>query len=150
MQPNRKPPQPPTRWRKKPWPWPGDSREDKAKRVARSYRDLAERLTHGRVDNPGAELYLLDQYWAEYDVHWQHEERIDILEDRDDEWMPARDLAHAVDRDRKDIYNWARAGHIKQRAGADGTPEYHVGSVKAYVEKLRQRRSRNRAGEPYE
>lgn len=52
------------------------------------------------------------------------------------------DLAHAIDRTRKDIYNWARAGHIEQRASADGTPEYRAADVIAYNNHLRTKRAK--------
>ncbi|BBY18271.1 hypothetical protein [Mycolicibacterium litorale] len=59
--------------------------------------------------------------------------------------MSARDLAHAIDRTRKDIYNWARIGHIEQRCGPDGAPEYRVGSVIDYQRRLAKR---NRRAQP--
>lgn len=58
--------------------------------------------------------------------------------------MSAPDLANAIGRSRKDIYNWARLGHIEQRCGPDGAPEYNVGSVIAYQARLRQRRAATR------
>ncbi|WP_458608439.1 hypothetical protein [Mycobacterium sp. C3-094] len=57
--------------------------------------------------------------------------------------MSAPDLAHAIDRSRRDIYNWARLGHIEQRTGPDGAPEYSVQSVIDYQRKLVQRRTGN-------
>jgi hypothetical protein len=68
--------------------------------------------------------------------------RPDLLIDAEEEWMSARDLAHAIDRTRKDIYNWARLGHIEQRSGPDGAPEYLVSSVISYSNSLRARRIR--------
>ncbi|MCV7354481.1 hypothetical protein [Mycolicibacterium fluoranthenivorans] len=136
---NRKPAQPPTRWRTRPWPWPEDNREDKAKRVALSYRGLVQRIAQGMCEDPAGDLHRLDEHWASLDIHWTRP-RPNLLNDADDEWMSARDIAHALDRTRKDIYNWARAGHIEQRCGPDGAPEYLVGSVKDYVTSLRTRR----------
>lgn len=135
-----------TRWHTKPWPWPGDSREDKAKRVARSYRALNLRIAQGRCEDPAGDLHRLDQHWDELGVHW-HMPAPDLMTDaaEHDEWWASRDLAHAIDRDRRDIYNWARAGHIRQRTGVDGTPEYNVADVVAYNTKLRERRTRSRA-----
>jgi hypothetical protein len=127
------------RWKVKPWPWPGDSREDKAKRVALAYRDLIFDITQGHCDDPAAELHRLNLKWAEHGIYW-HLHRPELLIDPD-EWMSAPDLAHALDRTRKDIYNWARLGHITQRAGPDGTPEYLVASVLEYHKKLRNRRT---------
>lgn len=127
----------------KPWPFPGDGREDKAKVVALSYRQLAFDISQGQCDDAAGELYRLDQQWAGYGIRWHlprrpEQEVLDL-----DEWMSAPDLAQAIDRTRKDIYNWARLGHIEQRTGPDGAPEYLVGSVIVYHKKLRQRRMPN-------
>jgi hypothetical protein len=123
----------------KPWFWPGATREDKAKLVARAYRQLLFDITQNRCDDPAGELYRLDQQFTDHGIHWLNPTHPDLLGDPD-EWMRAPDLAHILDRPRKDIYNWARLGHIQQRMSADGTPEYRVGSVLEYHQKLRQRR----------
>lgn len=135
------PSQPPTRWRTRPWPWPEDAtREDRAKRVAKTYRGLLQTFAEGN-DSAAVHLRRLDAHFDDLGVHWVQPNRPDLLADiDDDEWWSARDIAHAIDRDRKDIYNWARAGHIEQRAGADGTPEYLVSSVVTYRDSLRARR----------
>lgn len=130
----------------KPWPWPGDTREDKAKRVALSYRGILQRITQGACEDPAGDLHRMDEHWAQLGVHWPRP-RPDLLIDNEDEWMSAPDLADALDRDRRDIYNWARLGHIEQRAGPDGAPEYSVSSVVAYNTKLRQRRIKNQRRE---
>ncbi|ANW63999.1 hypothetical protein BCA37_10695 [Mycobacterium sp. djl-10] len=104
-----------------------------------SYRGLVQTIAHGQCEDPSAALQRLDEHWADLDVHW-HLPRPDLLTDADEEWMSARDLADAIDRTRKDIYNWARAGHIAQRAGPDGSPEYRVSDVVAYSSKLRKKR----------
>jgi hypothetical protein len=129
----------------KPWPVPGATREEKAKDVARSYRQLAQKIAAGRSPSPAGELYVLDQHWAEHGVHWLEPVAADLLSERD-EWMTAPDLAHAIDRTRKDLYNWASRGHIQQRTGPDGTPEYNVGSVLDYHHKQRQKRLRDKSG----
>lgn len=128
------------RWVQGRWPWPGDSREDKARRVAISYRELLFEISQGRCADPAGNLHRLDTRWSELGIFWHLPSRPDLLTDPD-EWMRAPDLAHAIDRTRKDIYNWARRGHIQQRASADGEPEYLVGSVIEYHRTLRLRRS---------
>lgn len=122
------------------FPIPGLSREDQAKHVGRSYRDLVFRITQGQCDDPAGELHRLDWYWADHGHTWPQPHRPDMLTGREDEWMPAPDLAAALDRPRKDIYNWARLGHITQRCGPDGTPEYLVSTVIDYQRRLTQRR----------
>ena len=121
-----------------PWPWPADSREDRAKRVARSYRQLIQDIAQHRCPDPAGDLHRLDQRWATYGIHWLLP-RPDML--NPDEWMSAPDLAHFIDRTRRDIYNWARLGHIDQRTGPDGAPEYSVASVIDYQRKLAHRRT---------
>lgn len=129
-----------TRVKIKPWPYPGDSREEKARRVAQSYRQLVIEIAQNRCDDPAGALYRLDHCWADLGIYWPVPS--DVPLDPDD-WMSAPDLAHAINRDRRDIYNWARLGRIEQRAGADGTPEYSVESVFRYSSELRRRRGLN-------
>lgn len=121
------------------WPWPGDSREDRAKRVARSYRNLIFEISQGRCADPAGSLHRLDAHWASLGVHWTTPSPYPL---EPGDWLSAADMAHAIDRTRKDIYNWARAGHIEQRCGPDGAPEYSVTSVLEYQRKLRQRRTK--------
>ena len=35
------------------WPWPEDTREDRAKRIALSYRELLSRIARGEQDDTG-------------------------------------------------------------------------------------------------
>lgn len=121
-----------------PWPFPGESREERAKTVARSYRKLLFAITQGQCTDPAGELYRLDQRWLSHGVHWLQSTGLSPLDGV--EWMSAQEIAHALDRPRKDIYNWARLGHIEQRAAADGSPQYNVESVVDYHKKLRARR----------
>lgn len=123
----------------KPWPSPGESREERAWHVARSYRNLIFQISQGHCDDPAGDLHRLDRHWAEYGIHQLNTTNADLLTEPD-EWMNAPDLAHAIGRTRRDIYNWARLGHIEQRCGPDGAPQYKVGSVVEYQKKLRQRR----------
>lgn len=125
------------RARNKPWPYPGQSREEKARTVAMSYRDLVFDISQGRCDDPAGALHRLDWEWADYGVTWQVPSQAPL-----EEWMTAADLANVLNRPRKDIYNWARLKHITQRAGPDGAPEYLVSTVIAYQAKLRDRRAR--------
>lgn len=126
------------RHRTKPWPWPADTREDRAKRVALSYRALILDITQGRCTDPAGDLHRLDWHWSEYGITWTTPTQAPL---DPDEWMTAADLAIAINRPRKDIYNWAARGHIEQRCGPDGAPEYLVESVIAYQRKLHARRT---------
>ncbi len=132
------------RWTVQPWPWPGDSREDRAKRVAQSYRQLVFDITQGRIEDPAGELYRLDRQWAGYGIHWTTtpDEAIDEL--GLDDWQTAADLAHLIHHTPADIYRWARRGHITQRVSADGSPEYSLTSARQYLDARRERRTTHR------
>ncbi len=129
------------RWTATPWPWPGDSREDKAKRVALSYRELVHNIAQGRCDDPAGELHRLDQHWARHGVFWPvpNHQPVDP-----EAWLTAAELAHYIDRAPADIYRWARRDKITQRTGADGSPEYQLASALKYEQQQRQRRSTHR------
>lgn len=114
----------------KPWPWPGQSREDKAKQVALSYRGLLRSIAQGRCNDPAGDLHRLDEHWRALGVTWHTPAPISA--DPDD-WMCAADIAQYVGRTPKDVYNWARRGHITQRTAADGSPEYLLRSVLDYA-----------------
>ncbi len=113
----------------KPWPWPGETREDKAKRIARAYREALVDLAAGRSNNPGADLYLLDEQWIDLGAYWVRPDRAPI---NPDDWVNLRDAAHFADRNEKTIRVWAHRGHIEQRCAADGSPEYHLQSLIDY------------------
>lgn len=125
----------------RPWPYPGATREDKAKQVALSYRGLAARIAEGRCDNPAGDLYVLDEHWRELGITWH---RPQPLPGDPDDWLPAADIAHYIGRTPKDIYNWAHRGHIEQRCSADGSPEYLLQSVLDY----HRRRTITRSAKP--
>lgn len=128
-----------------PYPWPEEGREERAQRVARSYRDLVQKIAQGGCEDPAGELHRLDYHWHGFGIHWH------VPDDRPmnlDEWLSATDMAHMFHRSRKDIYNWAARGNIEQRVTADGSPEYLVASVIAYQQKLVQRRHATRRPRP--
>lgn len=126
------------RWHVTPWPWLGDTREDKAKRVALSYRELIFDITQGRCTDPAGDLHRLDQHWAQHGIYWPVPSQ-QILDPN--EWVTAAELAHLIDKSPTDIYQWARRDKIQQRTSADGTPEYSIASAVAYKLARRQKRS---------
>jgi len=117
------------------WPWPGDSREDKAKRVALSYRRIMQNVAQHRCDDPAGELHRLDQHWKQLGVHWHIPNNIPLDPET---WLTAPELAHAIGRTTRDIYNWARRGHIETRQGP-GRTEYSAQSVLEYQRRKNQR-----------
>lgn len=128
------------RWKITPWPYPGDSLEDKAKRIAISYRALLFDVTQARCHDPAGELHRLDHYWAEHGAYWPNPPGEFV--DGTQEWFTASDLAQLIDKSPVDIYRWARRGNIHQRASPDGSPEYSLTSAIQYKHAQRQRRAR--------
>lgn len=127
------------RWGIKAWPWPGDDAEDKAKRIALSYRQLVYDIAQGRIDDPAGELHRLDEHWAQFGHYWPRPGPMPV---DDDEWLCAADLAHLIHKTPADVYRWARRGKIEQRVGPDGAPEYSLASAHAYMLARRQKRAR--------
>lgn len=128
------------RWTIEPWPWPGDSPEDKAKRIALSYRELTFAITQGHCDDPAGELHRLDEKWARHGHYWPRPGTLPI-EPEGEDWYTAADLAHLLHKTPADIYRWARRGKIHQRTSADGSPEYSYSSTQAYLLDRRQKRA---------
>lgn len=130
----------------KPWPWPGDTKEDKAKRVALSYRGLVQRVTQGHCDDPAGDLHRLDEHWAELDIHWTRPSRIPF--DPDDLLTAAEVVvcfAHFTTLTEGQVRQWAymkrKGGEgINEELGSDGKPRYQAGDVMAYLVRQRQRR----------
>ncbi|QBP29752.1 hypothetical protein SEA_TYPHA_97 [Mycobacterium phage Typha] len=122
------------------WRYPGDTAEDKAKRVALSYRRLAEAL------DPGA-VAQLDRQWQDQGVYWTvpSDDPIDT-----DAWLTAGEmvthLKHLVALNEQQIrqmaYRKRKGGDgIVEDKGADGRPRYNVGDLLAYMMRQRNRRS---------
>lgn len=128
-----------------PWPWPGDDRVERVKRVALSYRRLVEAIIDGQAPDPAAALQQTDQSWQQLGVFWVLPSAV---WPEDDDWLSAADAAHYADRTPRDIYNWARRSEttgVEQRTGPDGAPEYRWGSIANYYRQTRHLRERKRA-----
>ncbi|HTX55290.1 MAG TPA: hypothetical protein VMD08_17940 [Candidatus Baltobacteraceae bacterium] len=118
------------------WPWVTDSPEDRARRVALSYRHLVERIRFDAVADVGAELDALDGRWAELGAGWV---KPTALELDTAEWVTARQLADMFHKTPQWVHNMGSRGHIEVRRIGD-SPRYCVGDVLAYEVKRRQRR----------
>lgn len=122
------------------WPWPGDSREDKDRRVARSYRALCERIAAGRVEDPEAALAALDRRWLALSVTWPVPQ---LTMPNSDDLLTVAEVAYWTTRSETAVRMW----FSRARAGGDGvlpidTPEglrVRWGDVLAY--RQRQRRT---------
>ncbi|AMU58961.1 hypothetical protein [Mycobacteroides abscessus] len=129
------------------WKWTGDSREDKAKRVALSYRQLLEDVAAGRITDPMQALIERDRYWQDLGVYWAVPSVAPVDQEA---WLSAADLvihlAHIVQLTEHQVRNWAyrrRKGlgdGITERTGPEGKPEYNVADVLAYLTRQRVRR----------
>lgn len=126
------------RWDVAKWPWIGDTPEDKAKRIALSYRQLVFDISQGAIDDPAGELHRLDEHWATYGHYWPRPGAVPVDAD---EWLCAADLAHLIHKAPTDIYRWAARGRIQQRTGPDGAPEYSLASAHDYLMQRRQKRA---------
>lgn len=126
------------------WPWPGDSREERAKRIARAYRELIFDITQGRCDDPAGAMHRLDMKWRKYGVFWHMPTAAPPLDEN--EWVNNRDAAHYADRAEATIRTWAHRGHIETRTGRDGSTQYLLGSLMAYAVQQRRRRADQQKG----
>lgn len=127
---------------RRPWPWPEDSREDRAKRIAQTYRGILWRITQGLCEDPAGELYRMDQHWIDLGAFW-----VAPQEPPDPEsWVDVRTASHYADRSEQTIRVWAHRRLIQARTGEDGAPEYLVASLRECAEDQRKRRAEKQLG----
>lgn len=124
------------------WDWPGDDREDRAKRVALAYRQLLLQVAYGEVCDATAALAACDEYWLDRGQHWVSP-AIDPYDP--DDWITANDAAHYTGYEPTTIRKWAelkRKGNdgITEKIGPDGRPRYNIGDIRLYDARRRQRR----------
>jgi hypothetical protein len=114
------------------WPWPTDSREDRARRVALSYRQLVELIISGQLADPGAALRRLDEKWQELAQGWV----VPTAAPLDPEaWLSPGELAELFHVDAHSFRNWHQRGHIRRmRRVSPGNCDwiYNVGDVISY------------------
>jgi hypothetical protein len=123
------------------WDWPGDSREDRAKRVAQSYRELLVQIARGEVSSPIEALFVVDEFWREREQYWLITSTIDPYDD--DDWINATDAADYVNSTPKAIRHWAERGHIRRRVSG-GNVYYSVADMRAYEAEKRRARALSR------
>lgn len=111
------------------WPWRGENAEARAKRVAHSYRHLAQQIAGGAYPDPIAALTALDEKWQGYrESAWvvPSQRPLDLTA-----WLPAGQLAEVLGIDARRLRDWARRGHIRVYE-VDGLRRYSVGDVVNY------------------
>jgi hypothetical protein len=112
-------------------PWPTDSREDRARRVALSYRQLAELIIAGRLPDPDAALRRLDEKWQELAQGWV----VPTMAPLDPEaWLAPAELAELLYIEARALRDWHRLGHVRRmRHQGESAPwRYNVGDVIRY------------------
>lgn len=119
-----------------PWPWPRDSREDRAKRVALSYRHLIEDIARGAVADPGAALETLDNRWCDLGAGWVRPTLVPL---NTDDWLTEAEAAELFHQAPKTVYAWGRRGQIRVGHAADGARIYNVGDIVSYQSRRRLR-----------
>lgn len=132
------------------WRWPGDSREEKVKRVALSYRALLADVVAGKVEEPEQALINLDRHWQSYGQLWVVPSSAPV---DDEAWLSAADLvihlAHLLPLTEQQVRQWAYRKRrnlgdgIDETVGVDGKPRYNVGDTLAYLTRQRTRRKGN-------
>lgn len=111
------------------WPWHADTREDRARRVALSYRRLMELALDGQIDNPTKALNDLDTKWQELGQGWV--KPADTPLDMDG-WLTAAELVELLHLDPHAPRDWARRGRIRVMT-IHGVRRYCVGDIVAYA-----------------
>lgn len=119
------------------WPWPQDSREDRARRVAHSYRRLALRLA-ASVHNSRNSVTELDQHWLDHGQSWLVPTQSTI---NPDDWVTSYEASELFSVPAKSVYDWGRRGHIRKLAAAkNGIVRYSVGDIIQYSHNRGKRR----------
>ncbi|EOM77284.1 DNA-binding protein [Rhodococcus rhodnii] len=117
----------------RPWPFPGDSQLDIARRLALAYRAaLAER-------DPAA-CRALDAEAADFGQSWTVPQTMTVDED---DLVTAGEAADLVGVTAATVYQWAHRGYIERRTGTDGRTRYRVGDVLDHLAATRRRRAQS-------
>jgi hypothetical protein len=124
---SKQPHAPRRRWNVESWPHPEDGREDRPKRVALSYRQLAADIAQGNCPDPVRELHQLDERWLRHGAFWV----VPSFDPYDPtEWVHAADAAHYADVEPGTIRKWAERGHIRVDHDHTGAPIYNIGDLR--------------------
>lgn len=118
------------------WPWPGDSALDRARRVARSYRETL--LAEFPDACAALDRRLVDQLGQAWLVPTLA--TVDL-----DEWVTIGVAAEHVGLSEQGVYAWVYAGKIEARKGRDGRVRVQLGKALEVKALQRQRRARRAA-----
>lgn len=120
--------------RSDPWPWPADSTAERARRVARSYREaLLTRLPD--------ECAALDAQMTQFGQRWVMPTR---TEPDLDERVTVRVAAEYVGLTVHGVYAWVYLGKVESSRGRDGLTRVRLGDVLDVAAQGRIRRAERR------
>ncbi|MDF3308732.1 hypothetical protein P3H15_27315 [Rhodococcus sp. T2V] len=114
-----------------PWPWPTDTQLERARRVARSYREALESLNPGVCENIDRKVTEFGQEWIKPELDMAPEAW---------ELLSARDLEVMVGVPASSVRAWAAKGRLTKRTSADGSPVYLVEEVRELIAETRHRK----------
>jgi hypothetical protein len=104
------------------WPWPNDTREQRARRVALAYRAELERTAPERAKR-------LDATWTERGQGWIAPTYTPL---RLDDWLTPDELADMFHVPPCSFKDWHRRGHIRVMKMANNKRLYNVGDIVNY------------------
>ena len=110
------------------WPWPGDTLEDRARRVALSYRHILEQIRAGRLYDIGAAIDAVDARWTELGAGWIKPTRSPATQG---EWLTAREVAGRFHRSIQWPHVLSSRGHVESRMLGDRRV-FNMNDVVAY------------------
>ena len=117
------------------WPWPTDSREDRARRVALSYRQLVEMAIAGRIPCLPDALAKLDERWCSLSQGWVKPTHAPL---DPESWLTPKEIADLLHIDTHDLRNWHARGHVRRRETQGFPPRYSVEDVIKYGARIRR------------
>lgn len=114
-----------------PWPIPGDSELDKARRIAMDYRNELFRLAPAHCEELDAQARRLGQGWVTPQIAY-----VDL-----DSFLSARDMADLLGVAVTTVYQWASRGHLDRNRDRNGRTVYWVRQAVNYQADLRRARA---------
>lgn len=122
---------------RRPWPFPGDTPTDRARRIAQSYRAELMLVAPEVAERVDARAVLFGEHWV-----------TGRLATTDmDTMLPARPMAELVGEEGPDVIRqWATRGKIPRYRDGDGRTVYRVGDVVDHQAEQRRRRAQRARG----
>lgn len=113
------------------WPFAGDTKLDRSRRVARAYRDALVRVdahTCGLLDTAAV---AVGETW----IVPQHRPPLPAQE-----WVPAIRVADALGIEEQRVRKWGQRGQVPRLIDADGRPLFRLADCQARLAALRRAR----------